>query len=78
MVDLSWNGLGNEAGPALGELFKQNHILLELNISSNRITLGGVTAMVSGLSSNETLTVLKVKLYCGILQQVAWWLNSAR
>ena len=54
------NGLGNEGALAIGEILKNNHVLRELDVSSNRITAEGALLLAKGLDSNEELHILKV------------------
>jgi len=59
-VDLSWNGLGYEGSLSLGQAFKVNKHIEEIDVSSNRISWKCATAIAAGLKDNYTLEVLKV------------------
>ena len=59
---MSWNGLGNEGALSLGDCLKNNSILFEMDITSNRITQDGAAAIAKGLDVNETLKVFKVEM----------------
>ncbi|XP_075699906.1 uncharacterized protein LOC142664626 [Rhinoderma darwinii] len=60
VLDLSYNGFGNEGALALGEALRVNSSLLHLDISCNRINDEGIRLMCKGLESNETMRVLKL------------------
>uniref|UniRef100_A0A8C5QDX0 Leucine rich repeat containing 74A n=1 Tax=Leptobrachium leishanense TaxID=445787 RepID=A0A8C5QDX0_9ANUR len=60
VLDLSYNGFGNEGALALGEALKANMSLQRLDISCNRISNEGARLLCKGLETNETLRVLKL------------------
>ena len=59
-LNLCMNGFGLEGAKALEEALRQNHTLLELNISYCRIPLEGAPHIASGLQHNDCLTHLDV------------------
>uniref|UniRef100_A0A8C3RLW8 Leucine rich repeat containing 74A n=1 Tax=Chelydra serpentina TaxID=8475 RepID=A0A8C3RLW8_CHESE len=60
ILDLSWNGFGNEGALALGEALKLNNILVQLDISSNHINNEGAGKLARGLEVNGNLKILKM------------------
>ncbi|CAM2116128.1 unnamed protein product [Caretta caretta] len=60
ILDLSWNGFGNEGALALGEALKLNNILVQLDISSNHINNEGAGKLARGLEDNGNLKILKL------------------
>uniref|UniRef100_A0A674JVG9 Leucine rich repeat containing 74A n=1 Tax=Terrapene triunguis TaxID=2587831 RepID=A0A674JVG9_9SAUR len=60
ILDLSWNGFGNEGALALGEALKLNNILVQLDISSNHINNEGAGKLAKGLEVNGNLKILKL------------------
>ena len=54
------NGFGLEGAKALEEALRQNHTLLELNISYCRIPVEGAPHIAAGLENNDHLTHLDV------------------
>lgn len=60
ILDLSWNGFGNEGALALGEALKVNNVLVQLDISTNHINNEGAEKLCKGLEVNGNLRILKV------------------
>lgn len=60
ILNLSWNGFGNEGAFALGEALKVNSVLTELDISNNHINNEGAIKLCKGLEMNGSLRILKV------------------
>ncbi|KAG8538876.1 hypothetical protein GDO81_021859, partial [Engystomops pustulosus] len=60
VLDLSYNGFGNDGAAALGEALKVNNVLEEINISNNRIALQGAVRFALCVKENKTLRVLKM------------------
>uniref|UniRef100_A0A8C0JE42 Leucine rich repeat containing 74A n=1 Tax=Chelonoidis abingdonii TaxID=106734 RepID=A0A8C0JE42_CHEAB len=60
ILDLSWNGFGNEGALALGEALKLNNILVQLDISRNHINNEGAGKLAKGLEVNGNLKILKL------------------
>ncbi|EDV20179.1 uncharacterized protein TRIADDRAFT_61310 [Trichoplax adhaerens] len=58
-LDLSWNGFADEGAIAMGDALKHNNVLLELDLSNNRIFTPGIVGLAEGLAVNETLEILK-------------------
>lgn len=63
IINLSWNGFGNEGALALGEALKVNNVLTELDISSNHINNEGTMKLCKGLEVNGSLRILKVGVH---------------
>lgn len=61
ILNLSWNGIGNEGALALGEALKVNNVLVHLDISNNQINNEGAKKLCRGLEVNGKLKILKVK-----------------
>lgn len=61
ILNLSWNGIGNEGALALGEALKVNNMLVHLDISNNQINDKGAKKLCRGLEVNGKLKILKVK-----------------
>ena len=59
-VNMAWNGLGMEGAAATSACLKNNSILTELDISSNRITQEAAAIIGKGLEANETLKIFRV------------------
>ena len=62
MLDLSWNGFEDDGARALGDAFRGNNTLTELNIRNNRISTVGAAHIARGLEGNNTLEILKVSV----------------
>uniref|UniRef100_A0A8C8VDT6 Leucine rich repeat containing 74A n=1 Tax=Pelusios castaneus TaxID=367368 RepID=A0A8C8VDT6_9SAUR len=60
ILDLSWNGFGNDGALALGEALKLNNILVQLDISNNHINNDGAGKLSRGLEVNGNLKILKL------------------
>ncbi|KAG8126352.1 hypothetical protein E2320_021441 [Naja naja] len=60
ILNLSWNGFGNEGAFALGEALKVNTMLAELDISNNHISNEGAIKLSKGLEMNGSLRILKM------------------
>lgn len=61
ILNLSWNGIGNEGANALADVLKVNDVLVHLDISNNQIDNEGAKKLCRGLEANEKLRILKVK-----------------
>lgn len=61
-MNLAMNGMGNEGAKVMGHALAHNQCLLELNMSSNRITKDGAYHMSRGLMVNDVLETLRVSL----------------
>lgn len=48
MLDLFWNGFVNEGVVVVGEFFKENNMLIDLDLSNNRIFIEGVLVFSKG------------------------------
>lgn len=53
-------GLGFQGGQHVGEVFRHNRTLLELDVSYCRISADGIPHLAAGLRENDILQVLKV------------------
>ncbi|KAH0620474.1 hypothetical protein JD844_020982 [Phrynosoma platyrhinos] len=60
ILNLAWNGFGNEGALALGEALKVNMVLTELDISNNHINNEGTVKLCKGLELNGSLRILKM------------------
>lgn len=78
ILNLSWNGFGNEGAFALGEALKVNTMLAELDISNNHVSNEGAIKLSKGLEMNGSLRILKVG--CHFLSwstsQMSFWAAS--
>ena len=63
-VNLSMNGLGDQGAMSLDQTLRNNPLLLDLDISFNRITDEGIIKLAKGLRWNETLQKLRVCQMC--------------
>lgn len=61
-LNLSWNGLALEGCRGFKRSLPDNNTLLELDLSSNRIDAACVQELMTGVTKNDTLRVLKVHL----------------
>ena len=61
-LDISWNGFHLTGAATISYAFTMNNILLELNISCNRLTDACAQCLIKGLENNSTLTVLRVSM----------------
>lgn len=55
VLNLGWNGLGDEGMAALGEALAINTGLVELTLSSNSISGKGHVALAEGIKANTSL-----------------------
>ncbi|PVD26156.1 hypothetical protein C0Q70_13825 [Pomacea canaliculata] len=53
-------GLGFQGGQHVGEVFRHNRTLLELDVSYCRISADGIPHLAAGLRENDILQVLKI------------------
>lgn len=60
VVNLSYNGLGDNGAVALSRCLRTNVHLADLDITNNRISIVGAKSLASGLRSNGVLNILKV------------------
>lgn len=60
-LDLSWNGCDDEGSNILGGILRINNVLQELDLSYNQISSRGVIGISSGLVSNRSLHVLRLR-----------------
>lgn len=60
VVNLSWNGFGEDGGLAMADALLHNTTLREVDLSSNRLTYSVAVRLSKALSHNETLQQLKV------------------
>ena len=61
-VDLSWNGFGVDGAQALGGTLAENPVLERLNLAGNRMSDVAVMHIANGISRNEGLLELNVRL----------------
>ena len=61
-VDLSWNGFGVDGAQALGGTLGENPMLERLNLAGNRMSDVAIMHIATGLSRNEGLLELNVRL----------------
>ncbi|ETE63493.1 hypothetical protein L345_10747, partial [Ophiophagus hannah] len=71
ILNLSWNGFGNEGAFALGEALKVNTTLAELDISNNHISNEGAIKLSKGLEMNGSLRILKDPNYSSFSSQMS-------
>jgi Ran GTPase-activating protein (RanGAP) involved in mRNA processing and transport len=60
VLNLSYNGFGTEGAIALADALKANTVLIELDITDNRILVEGVKAIAKVIASCEVLETLKI------------------
>lgn len=62
-LNLSMNGFQEEGARALETMLRENHTLLELDISFCRIPLGGSPSIAAGIQNNDTLEKINVSFH---------------
>lgn len=67
VLDLSWNGFGDEGAVSIGEALEENGTLLKLDLSNNRIGFDGCKALAKAIGINTTLETLSVSKHCIIM-----------
>jgi len=55
VLDLSWNQIGFEAIPAIGNFFKKNNTLLHLDISNCNVNVDDAKALSESIKYNNTI-----------------------
>lgn len=60
VLNLSWNGLGQEGGAAVADALMVNQALTELDLTGNRLSLDTAKRMAKVLAGNDTIKILKV------------------
>ena len=66
VLNVSWNGFGEEGSMAMGVALK-TCTLTELDMSNNRVGAEGFVAMVTALKNNDDLKKLIVSLWVIVL-----------
>jgi len=60
VLDLSFNGIGDNHAEALQQLFRSNTSLVHLDISNNHMTRKSVEVISQGLNVNRTMRGIHV------------------
>ena len=59
-INLSWNGFSDKGSKAVSAALCKNSTLMEIDLSSNRITEEGIVYLTKAFPRNTTLEILKV------------------
>ena len=60
-LNVAYNGFALRGATALAEALEMNDVLLDLDLTCNRIFDGGAARLAKALATNETLQCLRVR-----------------
>lgn len=60
MLDVSWNGLEDVGSEMIASAISANDVMVDLNISANRIGMKGLGLVLKALSSSKSIKSLNV------------------
>lgn len=63
VLDLSWNGLEDVGSEMIASAISANDVMVDLNISANRIGMKGLGLVLKALSSSKSIKSLNVSSF---------------
>lgn len=62
-MDVSWNGLEDVGSEMIASAISANDVMVDLNISANRIGMKGLGLVLKALSSSKSIQSLNVSSF---------------
>lgn len=62
-MDVSWNGLEDVGSEMIASAISANDVMVDLNISANRIGMKGLRLVLKALSSSKSIKSLNVSSF---------------
>lgn len=62
-MDVSWNGLEDVGSEMIASAISANDVMVDLNISANRIGMKGLGLVLKALSSSKSIKSLNVSSF---------------
>lgn len=63
VLDVSWNGLEDVGSEMIASAISANDVMVDLNISANRIGMKGLGLVLKALSSSKSIKSLNVSSF---------------
>lgn len=63
VLDVSWNGLEDVGSEMIASAISANDVMVDLNISANRIGMKGLRLVLKALSSSKSIKSLNVSSF---------------